>query len=171
MLKDNFQKKVSEYIFLLYFLKILFTFKERERNINVLEIQVPYQGLGLQPRHVPWLGIELATVWFAGWHSIHWPTPARARALSLEKQFLFSFCPAKNLPGSHSSQDQAWVPCPSPAPSRACPTPVTSALLTLAMPLKMPCLYIQRLFIELLCVCAHARSCSRDQELNSEQDR
>ena len=27
---------------------------------------------------VPWLGIELVTLWFAGQHSIHWATPARA---------------------------------------------------------------------------------------------
>ena len=26
---------------------------------------------------MPWLRIELATFWFAGWHSIHWATPAR----------------------------------------------------------------------------------------------
>ena len=25
----------------------------------------PYRGPGLQPRHVPWLGIELSTLWFA----------------------------------------------------------------------------------------------------------
>ena len=35
-------------------------------------------GLGLQPRHEPWWGIEPATLWFAGQHSIHWATPARA---------------------------------------------------------------------------------------------
>ena len=35
-------------------------------------------GLGPQPRHVPWLGIEPVTLWFTGWHSIHWATPARA---------------------------------------------------------------------------------------------
>ena len=27
-----------------------------------------YWGPGPQPRHVPWLGIEPATLWFAGWH-------------------------------------------------------------------------------------------------------
>ena len=32
---------------------------------------------GPQPRHVLWLGIELATFGFAGQHSIHWATPAR----------------------------------------------------------------------------------------------
>ena len=29
-------------------------------------------------RHVPWLEIQLATLWFAGRRSIHWATPARA---------------------------------------------------------------------------------------------
>ena len=38
----------------------------------------PNQGPGLQPRHVHWLGIEPATLWFSGWCSIHWVTPARA---------------------------------------------------------------------------------------------
>ena len=38
----------------------------------------PYWGPGLQLRHVPCLEIELATLWFSGWHSTHWATPARA---------------------------------------------------------------------------------------------
>ena len=54
--------------------------KERERNINVwLPLSLtPYRGSGPQPRHVPWLGIELVTLWFSGRHSIQWGTPARA---------------------------------------------------------------------------------------------
>ena len=40
--------------------------------------RAPYWESGLQPRHVPWLGIELVTLWFSGQHSIHWATPARA---------------------------------------------------------------------------------------------
>ena len=39
----------------------------------------PYWGPGLQPRHVLWLGIEPITFQFAGWHSVHWATAARAR--------------------------------------------------------------------------------------------
>ena len=35
-------------------------------------------GPGPQPRHVPWLGIKAASLWFTGQHSIHWATPARA---------------------------------------------------------------------------------------------
>ena len=37
-----------------------------------------YLGSGPQPRHVPWLGIEPATLWFTGLHSIHSATPTRA---------------------------------------------------------------------------------------------
>ena len=48
----------------------------------------PHRGPGLQPRHVPWLGIELATLWFAAWHSVHWATPAMAQL----KQFLKRGC-------------------------------------------------------------------------------
>ena len=34
---------------------------------------------GPQPKQVPWLGIKLATLWFAGWRSIRWATPATAK--------------------------------------------------------------------------------------------
>ena len=44
---------------------------------------IPKWGPGLQPRHVPWLGIKLVTLWFAGRHSIHWATPVRAHWLIL----------------------------------------------------------------------------------------
>ena len=42
-----------------------------------------YWGPGPQPRHVPWPGIQLAILWFAGWHSIHWATPARVESYFL----------------------------------------------------------------------------------------
>ena len=41
-------------------------------------LHLPYWGPGPQPRHVPWLGNKLVTLWFAGWCSIHWATAARA---------------------------------------------------------------------------------------------
>ena len=56
--------------------------EERERNINVPVgwlSHAPNWGPGLQPRHVPWLGIKLVTFWFVVQHSIHWTTPARAK--------------------------------------------------------------------------------------------
>ena len=43
--------------------------------------RAPYWGPSPQPRHVSWLGIELATLRFAGRHSVHWATPARADVL------------------------------------------------------------------------------------------
>ena len=56
--------------------------KQRERNIDVrgkhrslASCLQPNRGPGLQPRHVPWPGIKLATFHFA------LATPARARAL------------------------------------------------------------------------------------------
>ena len=48
--------------------------KERERNISVWFRAPPHRGPGLQPRHVPWLGIEPTTLWFAGGCSVHWAT-------------------------------------------------------------------------------------------------
>ena len=64
--------------------------KERERNINVwLPVMHPLLGeSGPQPMHVPWLGIEPVTFWFAGPHSIHWSPPARVR-----KGFFFKYRP------------------------------------------------------------------------------
>ena len=53
--------------------------KERERNFNVWLplVHPPTGGPGLQPRHVPWLIIDLVTFCFTVRHSIHWATPAR----------------------------------------------------------------------------------------------
>ena len=57
--------------------------REREREGEKHQCVVashctPHWGPGLQPRHVPWLGIKPATFRFAGQRSIHWATPARA---------------------------------------------------------------------------------------------
>ena len=42
-----------------------------------LPLTHPLLGTWPATRHVPWLGIEPATLWITGWHSIHWATPAR----------------------------------------------------------------------------------------------
>ena len=70
------------------FLKILFIYFEtegkggrkqgRETSVCSCLSCAPYWGPGLQPRHVPWLGIELVTLWLSGLCSIHWNIPARA---------------------------------------------------------------------------------------------
>ena len=49
----------------------------RDTSISCLS-HAPNWGPGLQPRHIPWLGIELATFPFADQCSIHWATPPRA---------------------------------------------------------------------------------------------
>ena len=38
----------------------------------------PSWGPGLQPRHVSWLRIKPATLWFVGQRPVHWTIPARA---------------------------------------------------------------------------------------------
>ena len=50
---------------------------------------VPYWRTDPQPRHVPWLGIEPATLWFTGQLSIHWATPARGKLCFLCDNFSF----------------------------------------------------------------------------------
>ena len=70
----------------------LFIFREREKDgeregkklWSVRETLIgclshaPKWGLDPQPRHVLWLGIELAAFWSPDWCSIHWATQARA---------------------------------------------------------------------------------------------
>ena len=49
-----------------------------------------YWGPGPQPRHLPWLGIKLATLWFIGQHVIHWATGPKYspfNAIHQSKQF------------------------------------------------------------------------------------
>ena len=53
----------------------------REKSMCGCFSHAPYWKPDLQPRHVPWLGVEPATLWFRGQHSIHWATPARANII------------------------------------------------------------------------------------------
>ena len=48
-------------------------------------LHTPNWGPGLQPRHVPYLGIEPVTFWFTGRHLIHWATLARTGLYSWKK--------------------------------------------------------------------------------------
>ena len=77
----NLLNHTSQSIFILFLGRGEGREKERERNINGCGCFscTPYWGPGPQPRHVPWLGFELITHWFASWCSIHWTTPARAQ--------------------------------------------------------------------------------------------
>ena len=54
--------------------------REEEREISICNClsRAPYWGPSLQPRHVPWLGVSLATLWFGDGRSIRWATQARA---------------------------------------------------------------------------------------------
>ena len=71
-----------------FFLNIfyLFIFRERGREGEsegrkhqcVVASHEPLTGdLAHNPGTYPRLGIELVTLWFSGWHSIHWATLAR----------------------------------------------------------------------------------------------
>ena len=53
--------------------------KDRERtSMCGCPLHAPYRGPGLQPRHVPWLGIEPMILCFTDPCLIHWVTSARA---------------------------------------------------------------------------------------------
>ena len=77
--------------FFFFFKIVLFIFREekgrgkerRETSVCGCLSSIPHWGPSLHPRHVSQLGIELATLWFTGWHSTHWATPARAEGLVL----------------------------------------------------------------------------------------
>ena len=70
----------------------------RETWIGCLS-HTPNWGPGQQPRDVPWLGIEPATPWFTGHHSIHWATPARAQVQEFNLSKLgFSSWEVKHVP-------------------------------------------------------------------------
>ena len=58
-------------------------------------------GPGLQPRHVTWQRIELATFWFAGQCSIHWATQAREKYGLIHSDW------------SHFTPEETGLACPS----------------------------------------------------------
>ena len=82
-----------KFLFLLLFFNIIFIFLRfclflerwteggrdggRETSMCGCHSHSPHWGPGPQPRHVPWLGIEPATLYFTH-YSIHWATAARA---------------------------------------------------------------------------------------------
>ena len=71
----------SFFFFFLRFYSFIFREWVRERRDTTMcgcLSLATYWGPGPQPRHVPRLGIEPATPQFAGQHSTHWATAARA---------------------------------------------------------------------------------------------
>ena len=83
----------------------------RDTSISCL-LHVPNWGPGLHRRHEPWLGIELTTLWFMGWHSIHWATPARALLCLLPFWFIclyFSF--SYRMAQGYFSEWSHWGSC------------------------------------------------------------
>ena len=76
----------TQFCFVFFFKNLFFYFREgnggrkrgRETSMCGCFLCTPYWGPAPQLRHVPWLGIKLATLWFTGSHSIHSATPAMA---------------------------------------------------------------------------------------------
>ena len=77
---------LPQYDFFLFIYLFIYSFifrgerKKRRRETSMCGCLscTPYWGPGLQPRHVPWLGIKPATLCLTGQHSVHWATPVRA---------------------------------------------------------------------------------------------
>ena len=63
--------------------------RETEKHPCVVSSHTPNRGPGPQPSHVPWQGIQPATLWFAGRRSIHWATPARDILITLNKKAFY----------------------------------------------------------------------------------
>ena len=63
----------------------------RETSMCGCLLCAPYWGPGLQPRHVPWLGIEPVTHWFTGQHSIHDPHQPGLKCLLFLLSLLFKY--------------------------------------------------------------------------------
>ena len=66
-----------------FFKKRFYLFLEkrgRETSMCDCLLYTPNWRPGPQPWNVPWLGIELTILWFAGQYSIHWATPGRAKS-------------------------------------------------------------------------------------------
>ena len=72
----------------------------------------PNWGPGPQPRHVPWLGIQPANLWFTGQHSIHWATQARAIYLFLERGKRKEKERERNIDVREKHQSVASCTCP-----------------------------------------------------------
>ena len=79
--------------FIFIFKKILFI-REREEEREgekhqcvVASCMPPTRDLASNPGHVPWLGIEPATLLFTDRHSVHWATPTRAQFSLLLNRF------------------------------------------------------------------------------------
>ena len=91
----------------LYFLKIICLFiyllergDRREKGRETIDLRKKYQliasythpdhwlGLNLQLTHMPWPGIEPASLWFAGWCPTNWATRVRAVSCTFESSAL-----------------------------------------------------------------------------------
>ena len=121
MFKNKSQLGSDKYLFL----KIIYLFLEggegrkrgRETSMCCYLLCVPLWGPGLQPRHVPWLGSEPAMLWFAGWCSIHWATPARASQTDILSEIGLMHR-GWDVPSKFVTQRQ-WIVAMSPTGTRA----------------------------------------------------
>ena len=93
---EESQSTQASHLFFKDFIYFILRGREREREAEkqqcVVASHTPPTGTQPpQPRHVPQPWIQPATPWFAGQHSIHWATPARAQCLILY-MLLYTLC-------------------------------------------------------------------------------
>ena len=109
--------------YFLNFLPYLFIFRERvsegerkgeKHQCVVASCMPPNWGPGLQPRHVPQLGIEQVTLCFTVQRSIHWAIPTRAPILILTSPYLFCTNPLCLFPVPFPSFSLLPLPADNP---------------------------------------------------------
>ena len=93
----------------------------------------PHWAPGPQPRHVPWMGIKLVTLWFTGWHSVHWATPARPLFSFLNFIFFVDTTDIPIYPPLPTSTQPSLLPSLWPSPHH-CPCPWVMHVSSLANP-------------------------------------
>ena len=89
-----------------------------ESNIDQLTLcTLPNGGLNPWPRHVPWSGIEPATLWSVIHHTTNWATLGRASYKFFDhwySYYLYSFCLVLCPCSGSQIKTHQWLPSPSP---------------------------------------------------------
>ena len=104
-------KNCLECYFFFLFLNFIYLFLERGRKGRGRGREKHLWIACPQPRHVPWLGPESATLPFAGQCPIHWATPAWAECYFFIYKYFRNYQMTSHYKGQWCS---SFSPCPHP---------------------------------------------------------